>query len=108
MKSSPLPDKCLFKERVPLQLSLQGHPHIKLCRSIPPDCVFIIQCNYLDMQYSLLYYLAFLLDFLFSAQEMDDMARVSEAVTKAVVCALKGAPSDDNTDDWLNPTEVTN
>lgn len=39
---------------------------------------------------------------------MDDMARVSEAVTKAVVCALKGAPSDDNTDDWLNPTEVTN
>uniref|UniRef100_UPI0037E974E5 HSPB1-associated protein 1 homolog n=1 Tax=Semicossyphus pulcher TaxID=241346 RepID=UPI0037E974E5 len=37
--------------------------------------------------------------------EVDHMARVSEAVTKAVVCAVKGAPSDDNTDDWLNPTE---
>lgn len=34
--------------------------------------------------------------------------RVSEAVTKAVVCALKSSPSDDNTDDWLNPTEVAN
>lgn len=42
------------------------------------------------------------------AQEADDVARVSEAVTKAVVCALKSAPSDDNTDDWLNPTEVAN
>ncbi|XP_038577006.1 HSPB1-associated protein 1 homolog isoform X1 [Micropterus salmoides] len=37
--------------------------------------------------------------------EVDDVARVSEAVTKAVVSALKSAPSDDNTDDWLNPTE---
>ncbi|KAF0026757.1 hypothetical protein F2P81_021494 [Scophthalmus maximus] len=37
--------------------------------------------------------------------EADDVARVGEAVTKAVVCALKGARSDDNTDDWLNPTE---
>lgn len=37
--------------------------------------------------------------------EVDDMARVSEAVTKAVVYAVKSAPSDDNTDDWLNPTE---
>ncbi|XP_051260279.1 HSPB1-associated protein 1 homolog [Dicentrarchus labrax] len=37
--------------------------------------------------------------------EVDDMARVSEAVTKAVVCALKSAPSDDNSDNWLNPTE---
>ncbi|XP_070771064.1 HSPB1-associated protein 1 homolog [Enoplosus armatus] len=37
--------------------------------------------------------------------DVDDVARVSEAVTKAVVCALKSAPSDDNTDDWLNPTE---
>ncbi|XP_070832397.1 HSPB1-associated protein 1 homolog [Chaetodon trifascialis] len=37
--------------------------------------------------------------------EVDDMARVSEAVTKAVVCAIKNTPSDDNTDDWLNPTE---
>nr|XP_019960545.1 PREDICTED: HSPB1-associated protein 1 [Paralichthys olivaceus] len=36
--------------------------------------------------------------------EADDVARVSEAVTKAVVCAMK---SDDNPDDWLNPTEVT-
>ncbi|XP_022596826.1 HSPB1-associated protein 1 [Seriola dumerili] len=35
----------------------------------------------------------------------DDVARVSEAVTKAVVCAIKSAPSDDNADDWLNPTE---
>lgn len=41
-------------------------------------------------------------------QEGDDVARVSEAVTKAVVCAFKSAPSDDNTDEWLNPTEVAN
>ncbi|KAK2840111.1 hypothetical protein Q5P01_013851 [Channa striata] len=37
--------------------------------------------------------------------EVDDVARVSEAVTKAVVCAIKGAQSDDNSDNWLNPTE---
>ncbi|KAM4731663.1 HSPB1-associated protein 1 homolog isoform 2-T3 [Anableps anableps] len=37
--------------------------------------------------------------------EVDDVARVSEAVTKTVVCALKSAQSDDNTDTWLNPTE---
>ncbi|XP_062312937.1 HSPB1-associated protein 1 homolog isoform X4 [Osmerus eperlanus] len=37
--------------------------------------------------------------------EVDDEARVNEAVTKAVVCALKTTPSKDNTDDWLNPTE---
>ena len=41
-------------------------------------------------------------------QEGDDVARISEAVTKAVVCALKSTPSDDNTDEWLNPTEVAN
>ncbi|KAM6986614.1 HSPB1-associated protein 1 homolog [Aplochiton taeniatus] len=35
----------------------------------------------------------------------DDEARVGEALTKAVVCALKTAPSADNTDAWLNPTE---
>ncbi|XP_054471379.1 HSPB1-associated protein 1 homolog [Anoplopoma fimbria] len=34
--------------------------------------------------------------------EADDVARVGEAVTKTVVCSLKG---DDDTDDWLNPTE---
>lgn len=39
---------------------------------------------------------------------MDDVARVSEAVTKAAVCAIKSAQSDDNNDDWLNPTEVAN
>eukprot|EP00066_Takifugu_rubripes_P022207 XP_011611473.1 PREDICTED: HSPB1-associated protein 1 [Takifugu rubripes] len=37
--------------------------------------------------------------------EEDDRSRVSEAVTKAVVGALKATPSADNTDDWLNPTE---
>uniref|UniRef100_A0A3Q2PLN2 Hspb associated protein 1 n=1 Tax=Fundulus heteroclitus TaxID=8078 RepID=A0A3Q2PLN2_FUNHE len=37
--------------------------------------------------------------------EVDDAARVSEAVTKTVVCALKSAQSEDNTDTWLNPTE---
>ncbi|XP_071394946.1 HSPB1-associated protein 1 homolog [Centroberyx affinis] len=37
--------------------------------------------------------------------EVDDEARVGEAVTKAVVCALKTTPSNDNADDWLNPTE---
>lgn len=39
-------------------------------------------------------------------QEVDDMTRVGEAVTKIVVFALKGASSGDNDDDWLNPTEV--
>lgn len=39
-------------------------------------------------------------------QEADHRTRVNEAVAKAVVCALKGTASDDNTDDWLNPTEV--
>lgn len=39
-------------------------------------------------------------------QEVDHRTRVNEAVAKAVVCALKGTTSDDNTDDWLNPTEV--
>ncbi|XP_020786899.2 LOW QUALITY PROTEIN: HSPB1-associated protein 1 homolog [Boleophthalmus pectinirostris] len=34
----------------------------------------------------------------------DNEARVSEAVTKAVVCAFKTAPSEDNMDVWLNPT----
>lgn len=42
-----------------------------------------------------------------STQEADDIARVGEAVTKTVVCAIKSARSDDNTDNWLNPTEVT-
>uniref|UniRef100_A0A096LPU6 Hspb associated protein 1 n=1 Tax=Poecilia formosa TaxID=48698 RepID=A0A096LPU6_POEFO len=37
--------------------------------------------------------------------EVDDAARVSEAVTRTVVCALKSVPSDDNADAWLNPTE---
>ncbi|XP_026151682.1 HSPB1-associated protein 1 homolog isoform X1 [Mastacembelus armatus] len=37
--------------------------------------------------------------------DVDDVARVSEAVTRAVVFAIKRAQSDDNTDDWLNPTE---
>lgn len=37
--------------------------------------------------------------------DVDHVSRVSEAVTKTVVCALKSTPSDDNTDDWLNPTE---
>ncbi|XP_034003037.1 HSPB1-associated protein 1 homolog [Trematomus bernacchii] len=34
--------------------------------------------------------------------EEDDVARVGEAVTKAVVCAFK---RDENPEDWLNPTE---
>lgn len=40
------------------------------------------------------------------AQDVDDVTRVSEAVAKVVVFALKGASSGDNADDWLNPTEV--
>ncbi|KAM4609104.1 HSPB1-associated protein 1 homolog isoform 2-T2 [Polymixia lowei] len=42
---------------------------------------------------------------LLPGQEVDDEARVSEALTKAVVCALKTTPSNDNADAWLNPTE---
>uniref|UniRef100_A0A3P9MFF7 Hspb associated protein 1 n=1 Tax=Oryzias latipes TaxID=8090 RepID=A0A3P9MFF7_ORYLA len=37
--------------------------------------------------------------------EVDDFARVSEAVTKMVVWAIKSAESEDNDDSWLNPTE---
>lgn len=73
---------------------------------IPPHCAVIIQCNCLDLQHSFLFFLTLCL--FVRAQEVDDVARVSEAVTKAVVCALKRTPSDDNTDDWLNPTEVVN
>lgn len=64
--------------------------------------VFITQRNYIDMQSSFLFCCSV------SAQEVDDMERVSEAVTKAVVFALKSTKSDDNNDDWLNPTEVAN
>ncbi|XP_076857891.1 HSPB1-associated protein 1 homolog [Brachyhypopomus gauderio] len=35
----------------------------------------------------------------------DDEARVGEALSKMIVCALKTTPSSDNKDDWLNPTE---
>uniref|UniRef100_A0A3B4B398 JmjC domain-containing protein n=1 Tax=Periophthalmus magnuspinnatus TaxID=409849 RepID=A0A3B4B398_9GOBI len=38
--------------------------------------------------------------------DVDNEARISEAVTKAVVCAFKTSPSEDNMDDWLNPTEA--
>ncbi|KAL4618070.1 HSPB1-associated protein 1 isoform X1 [Arapaima gigas] len=38
--------------------------------------------------------------------EVDDEARVEEALTRTIVCALKSAPSNDNKDEWLNPTEV--
>ncbi|KAJ8255437.1 hypothetical protein GJAV_G00204870 [Gymnothorax javanicus] len=37
--------------------------------------------------------------------EEDDEARVEEALTRTIVCALKTTPSSDNNDDWLNPTE---
>ncbi|KTF81037.1 hypothetical protein cypCar_00011531 [Cyprinus carpio] len=37
--------------------------------------------------------------------DMDDEARVGEALTKTIVCALKSTPSLDNNDHWLNPTE---
>ncbi|XP_017565014.1 HSPB1-associated protein 1 homolog isoform X3 [Pygocentrus nattereri] len=37
--------------------------------------------------------------------EVDDEARVEEALTKTIVCALKTTPSLDNKDNWLNPTE---
>ncbi|XP_031440844.1 HSPB1-associated protein 1 homolog isoform X2 [Clupea harengus] len=37
--------------------------------------------------------------------EEDDEARVGEALTRTLVCALKTTPSHGNHDDWLNPTE---
>ncbi|XP_073702408.1 HSPB1-associated protein 1 homolog [Garra rufa] len=37
--------------------------------------------------------------------DTDDEARVGEALTKTIVCALKSTPSLDNNDHWLNPTE---
>lgn len=40
-------------------------------------------------------------------QEVDDEARIGEALTKTIICALKSKPSADNEDNWLNPTEVT-
>lgn len=39
-------------------------------------------------------------------QEVDDEARIGEALTKTIICALKSKPSVDNKDNWLNPTEV--
>lgn len=39
-------------------------------------------------------------------KDIDDEARVQEALTKTIVCALKSPPSSDNEDHWLNPTEV--
>lgn len=40
--------------------------------------------------------------------DVDDEARIGEAVTRAVVFAFKSAPSDadDDDDNWLNPTET--
>lgn len=44
--------------------------------------------------------------FFTTLKDIDDEARVQEALTKTIVCALKSAPSLDNDDHWLNPTEV--
>ncbi|XP_012862615.2 HSPB1-associated protein 1 [Echinops telfairi] len=38
--------------------------------------------------------------------EEDHQARVEEAITRVLVCALKTAEDPDNTKTWLNPTEV--
>ncbi|MBN3325482.1 HBAP1 protein, partial [Atractosteus spatula] len=38
--------------------------------------------------------------------DIDDEARVGEALTKTIVCALKSAGGPDNGDVWLNPTEA--
>ncbi|XP_007942119.1 HSPB1-associated protein 1 [Orycteropus afer afer] len=38
--------------------------------------------------------------------EEDHQARVEEAITRILVCALKTAEDPDNTKAWLNPTEV--
>ncbi|XP_006869487.1 PREDICTED: HSPB1-associated protein 1 [Chrysochloris asiatica] len=38
--------------------------------------------------------------------EEDHQARVEEAITRMLVCALKTAEDPDNTKAWLNPTEV--
>ncbi|XP_060732248.1 HSPB1-associated protein 1 homolog [Tachysurus vachellii] len=37
--------------------------------------------------------------------EVDDEARIGEALTKTIICALKSNPSVDNKDNWINPTE---
>ncbi|XP_017324999.1 HSPB1-associated protein 1 homolog isoform X2 [Ictalurus punctatus] len=37
--------------------------------------------------------------------EVDDEARIGEALTKTIICAIKTKPSVDNKDNWLNPTE---
>ncbi|XP_056321031.1 HSPB1-associated protein 1 homolog isoform X1 [Danio aesculapii] len=37
--------------------------------------------------------------------DMDDQARVAEALTRTIVFAVKSSPSLDNSDQWLNPTE---
>lgn len=47
-----------------------------------------------------------LLCFLTSTKEEDHQARVEEAVTRMLVCALKTAENPHNTRAWLNPTEV--
>lgn len=78
--------------------SLRGHRHDTLCPQTVPlsFSVIILMCG----THSCFAWI--------SVQEVDDVARVGEAVTKAVVFALKSAPSDDNKDNWLNPTEVAN
>lgn len=60
----------------------------KVCFNLKPAFICI-----LNMHFSLL-------------KDIDDEARVQEALTKTIVCALKSAPSLDNDDHWLNPTEV--
>lgn len=44
--------------------------------------------------------------FLILTQEEDHQARVEEAITRILVCALKTAEDPHNTRAWLNPTEV--
>ncbi|XP_043854938.1 HSPB1-associated protein 1 isoform X2 [Dromiciops gliroides] len=43
---------------------------------------------------------------LYPGQEEDHQARVEEAITRMLVCAMKAAEDPTNTKAWLNPTEV--
>lgn len=45
--------------------------------------------------------------FVFLRQDADHEARVEEAITRMLVCAIKSAENPSDGDVWLNPTEVS-
>lgn len=42
----------------------------------------------------------------FFLQDSDHEARIEEAITRTMICAIKASENPSDTDSWLNPTEV--